>query len=309
MLEAQKASKPNYAKPRLDGMTNAKGLSMTYEISPNYRLQIQTPENDDQSSPLVNNPKVKYQVRFPLLLNPRNCIVGGISFEKEFYNLTQNVAGDIVLSEMDNKNLSNFGAELINIFSFNKKEYLISRASVNTLGDFSGMLDLTSDYRLFTVSFLYGKKLNKTKEIGYGLGIRKEYGRIMPFPIFVYNKNFNTSLGIEVLLPKQVILRNTFNKSNLIYFKSSINAARYKVNLDNAQPFENYVLRQSDVRFGAGFEKRLFSLIWFGSEFGIRKNISLDISNSERYAVDHTLNSSLSSGFYANFSVFLAPPR
>ncbi|MFK5959713.1 MAG: DUF6268 family outer membrane beta-barrel protein [Lutibacter sp.] len=304
-----------YCIPALKGIPIGKGVSFEYQTMPNISIEThdKTGLFGDSKNTIKNNSHIEAKLKIPIINKPYLNILGGLKYtfeEYHFKNLSEN--SNPFYRSLEDKALKSIGANVTIIKPTKSKKFWILRASTDFNGDYSSHAsgNLT-DYLKFSIAPALGWKVNDNFSYALGLSYNYRFGNPLILPIIAINKNFNKKWGIEALLPLFIKSRYIHNKSLNWLNKIEIDGASYKLN--NLKPeltqYSNIHLHRSAIQFSSRIEKKLVGWLWAASEIGFQKNLTYNVTNSNRSKKDIIFENTLKSGLLFNVSLFISPRK
>ncbi len=303
-----------FCQPGLEGMTPGKGLVFEHSNTPRFRISsVSDVEGLEPATDNVENyRRVKLKMRFPLWLSDGLKVIGGFRYEQE--EMIFQRAGHIsqgIHNNLKSSHLKVAGGEINVLKPFIGNKYFVFRGAVRYSGQFKKLRGISSDYMTYNLSALYGIKKNSNTELGFGINFNNGFGFASIYPVMLYNHNFNDKWGIEALLPKQVKLRRNLPGNNIFALNVELEGGRYllpEVQL-SATETGPLTMEMAEIKTGISFQRPLIAFLWFGMEAGYRKNLNLGFVRPHTNRNDNIIRSDLTSGIFANISLFVTPPK
>ncbi|SDF62170.1 hypothetical protein SAMN04487996_111301 [Dyadobacter soli] len=179
-------------------------------------------------------------------------------------------AGENPIRSMAGWNLRSYGLDLNSFVRLDSALWVVATSHFNKSGN-SSELSLKDIPLNYTVSAALLRKKSVDKEIGAGIMVNQSYKMII-LPVFIFNYNFSSHSGIEMMLPKRVAWRQNLSRNDIIYLRGESVTRTYYTN-PSALPSPS-VYRRVDVDLGMSYNRRLGD--WAGVELsvGYRKNIT-----------------------------------
>ena len=114
-----------------------------------------------------------------------------------------------------------------------------------------------------------------------GVGILRAYrlGRVIHFPAFLMNKNFNPKWGVEMLLPARAVVRYTPNKKNIFIAGFDLEGGQYAYASNNGA-LNNTFFQRGEIRPKLGWETALGKNTKFTTNAGLRLNGRMNLTGS-----------------------------
>ena len=305
-----------YCIPALKGIPIGKGASFEYQRMPNISVATKdhTGDYEDSKNTIKSNSHIEAKLKIPIVNKSYLTILTGVKYtfeEFHFENLNEN--SNPFYRSFEDRALKSIGANLTIIKPTKSKKFWVLRASANVNGDYdnnsSGNL---SDYLKYSISPALGWKVNEHFSYALGMSYNYRFGSPLILPVIAINKNFNDKWGIEAILPliiKSRYIHNTgLNWLNTI----EIEGASYKLNnIDESGllHYNNIHLHRSALQFTTRIEKRIAGWLWVASEAGFQKNLTSNITNSNRAKKEIIFENTLKSNVLFNISLFISPRK
>jgi len=199
--------------------------------------------------------------------------------------------------QMSTWNLRSIGLDMKSLICFDSSTWMINAANVSKSANVTGG-SLSSVPFTYTLSSIFMKRRSPDTEMGLGIMVNKS-NNFLILPVVVYNHNFSSRFGIEMMLPHKLAWRYNMSPSDLLYVKAEANTRSYflpQLTGDTQDAF-----RRIDVDMGVAYNKSFTS--FFGAEIfaGYRKNLSTRLPGS-MLAVQ-------SSGCFMTFELYIRPPQ
>jgi len=303
-----------FCVPAVYGMPRGKGLSIKQERVMNYRIASDGSESGLESSEdeVKLNRRWEVKLRFPLLLKPNIKIAMGLEYFHEEYRFEGFPTNEYPFYQvLEDKPLRSLGASLYIVKPWLGKRYLILRvgANFNADVDLGDMID--GDFLKLSVAPLIGWKTSPYSSMAVGIAYSYDFGRQNIYPVFSYNRTFNSRWGFESILPLNAKLRYTDSEKSLFYATAELNGAAYNIRLDDPSfPMEqDLLLRKSEIRFLVKWEREIHDWLWFGVEAGMRTNFDFSLRDGLKRDADLLIDNDFNSAVLLNLGIFIVPPR
>lgn len=201
---------------------------------------------------------VVYKNNFGLMLGPQYR-----TEQLEFRD-----SGENPLALLNHWNLRSFGMDVRSLIKVDSAAFLVMNFNMNQSGN---LYDQHGNVPVnYTLSALYLKKKSLNKEVGFGLMANRSFGRVIAFPVIVFNYNFSQKSGIEISLPQKIAWRHNLSSTDILYFKSEVLTRAYWINCIEG----DYAFRRTELDIGVAYNKQITK--YFGAEVfgGYRTNIN-----------------------------------
>jgi hypothetical protein len=305
-----------YCIPALKGIPIGKGASLEYERIPNISINTRdnTGDFEDSKNTIKSNNHIEAKLKVPIVNKSYLTILAGIKYtfeEFHFENLEEN--SNPYYKSFEDRALKSIGANLTIIKPTKSKKFWILRASANFNGDYdNNSSEKLSDYLKFSISPALGWKINDNFSYALGISYNYRFGSPLILPVIAINKNFNDKWGMEVVLPL-IIKSRYIHNSGLNWLNTiEIDGAAYKlnnINEPNLLQYNNIHLHRSAIQFTTRIEKRIVGWLWVASEAGFQKNLTSNITDSNRSKKEIIFENTLKSSVLFNISLFISPRK
>jgi hypothetical protein len=300
----------SFVKPGIRNTTPGKGLSIRYFVHPTY--QLETDENgDEQKSSLDSKKRLDVKLKIPLWLRERTKFLIGFyhSFEQyDFDNI--NPEGSPFLTAIDDRKLKRTRGTAYYLRSLNKNNYILLRFGASYNGAYDQFVNFDNRYAVYRFAAVVGIKKKVDREWGVGLLVTKNFQRILPLPIVIFNRTFNERWGIETAIPAKVKLRRNFSETSMLTMGYEYYSSAYSVDVydKNGQTPTDYIFKSSAVKFSVKWHQRaLSSWTWASLEAGYALNFDsrfIEVGN-----IDNRIQTAPSNSFFISMSFFISPPK
>lgn len=300
----------SFVKPGLRNTTPGKGLSIRYFLNPTY--QLETDENGDkQKSSLDSKKRLDVKLKIPLWLRERTKVLIGFyhSFEQyDFDNI--NPEGSPFLTAIDDKKLKRTRGTAYYLRTLTSKHYLLLRFGASYNGAYEQFVNLDSRYAVYRFAAVVGIKRRVDRELGLGLLVTKNFQRVIPLPIVIYNRTFNERWGIETAIPAKARLRRNFSETSMLTMGYEYYSSAYSVDVQDrvGEDLTDYIFKSSAVKFSVKWNQRAAtSWTWVSFEAGYALNF--DSRFIEVADLDNRVQTAPSNSFFISMSFFISPPK
>lgn len=303
------------ASPGLRYQQRPKALVFSYDRILNTPVTSSSDIAGDGNAMLSKVEELKVKLKFPIEWRGRTRFYGGINYYYQEYNFENPEDLDYLFYEaLENRHLNSLGFQLYVTHSFSRNRFMLARAGAELNGDYHEDLISLTRFLRNSLSFIYGWK--KSPDLSYGLGFYMNYDLGGPslYPVFMYNRNFNSRWGIESAFPKEASLRwNGSKQHTMVYGGYDVSGSTFQLtfpDLDlSAQ--KSLQLQRSNVRVKLALEREIYDFLWIGMEAGFNITVNMDLSNDNWwYSLDKELiNTQFGPAPFVQFQLFVVPPR
>jgi len=164
-----------------------------------------------------------------------------------------------------------------------------------------------------SASALYGWKPNDYTNVAFGLSRTYRGGRLLHLPVFMFNKTFNETWGLEVLLPARAYLRRNFSPKSFLMVGGELEGQSYHLQGPASTTFQgdlsnnDWELRKSEIRTRISWDRAITDFIWFNVQAGTVITYRLDVDTTST-SPDAWLTNNLGIPFYFRFGIQLVSP-
>jgi len=302
-----------FCDPGISGQPRPKFLEITRGTSSSFPVQniSQIDGIQNGNAQVVDNSTLEIKVKAPVLLKPGFKVFTGVKYFKEDFEFNSiDNPSDLYFRQLHRKSLRSVRGSIYGIKSFRGNTYLATRVSASLNGDKEREDEINDqDYLNFSVAALFGWKKSESFVFGVGLAYTNMFGVNRVYPVVGIEKAFNQQWGFEALLPKTASIRYTSRDSkNNFYGTLNLDGGTYRVRFDDLFPSHDLILQRNEVQLKLNYEREIYDWIWFGIEAGVRKYIGADLAfpGDEQSVIYET---QFGTNAFANFSIFLVPPR
>ncbi|MEO1049154.1 MAG: hypothetical protein AAFX87_00920 [Bacteroidota bacterium] len=294
------------------GLPRSKGIIIKQENVTDYFIQSDGSDQSSSSNEIRRNRRWEFQLRAPLVLKDNFKMAVGVKYFVEEFRFDDTDSEFEFYNNLEDRSLRNLATSLFLVKPTRTNRYYLLRLNAQLNGDFSTGNISANNFLKYSITPLVGWKKNDYTSYAFGFSFGYSFGQRSIFPIFSYNKSFNTQWGIETILPVKARLRyGSLDQKSYVYLTSELNGASYNIDIDlnNPEGTNFLFLNKSEVRFLISLEREIHDWLWFGVEGGMRKNINFDLTSSPRRNTDIIIENQLNNAFLFSVSLFIVPPR
>jgi len=248
-------------KPGLPGMAPSKWITIQNTQAPGriYKSFNTAPKRYKQED-------VFFKAWIPVIYKDNYAVMLGPQYRTE--QLEFRDTGENPLAALNHWNLRSFGMDIRSYVKVDSAAFLVMNFNVNQSGN---LYDRHENVPInFTFSSVFLRKKSLNKEVGFGFMANRSFGRVVVFPVIVFNYNFSQKSGIEISLPRKIAWRYNLSPTDIFYVKSEVVTRAYWINGTNA----DYAFRKTDLDMGITYNKQITN--FFGAEVfgGYRTNLN-----------------------------------
>ena len=298
-----------YCKPGVRNKTRSKGVEISYQYLGSGDISA---PNDEFLEPFPRYSKFRNfrtKLSIPVLRGEQFKAILGFSYAAEQYELTGSSGNDFqgLVSATDNTNFKNTSANISLAFSPNATNYIGGKFSLSYKGSYSGLVDFSSRYAVYSGGIAYGIKKNEDNEWGFGIGgsrnFRNQGLRVLPF-VF-WNKTINDQWGFQITFPASYNLRHNVNDKTILIASANYNGESYsfdQVSVDNRIIAFNH----SEILTLLKLQREIIPWLWLdlqaGYHFNFNSNFELQTTRENLLDIDP------GNSILVKVGVFISPP-
>ncbi|MEM1119317.1 MAG: DUF6268 family outer membrane beta-barrel protein [Bacteroidota bacterium] len=293
--------------------SRSRGIDIAYQGTGGVSFQEKDTPLDRPLPQLNHLGLLVLKLRIPVMLKDNFSLVVGTSYRPENYNV-DNIPTDFVpeFTTMDQTTMKSTGFQVIANRTLNKNASLTFRLKTTYNGDFSGFVNIDHRYAIYSASGVYGVQKTKAIEWGVGLNINSSFrNRLVPLPIFLYNRTFNEKWGLELFLPASAKIRHNPRPNTI--FLGGINFSSRNYRLDVERRFDNnelvnadYILRHSEIQMGVEIEQQIIPWLWLHARLGYQLNFRTTFDAKNEFANEFAIRPDNTPFF--RLGIFVSPP-
>lgn len=299
-----------YCVPALKGVPVGKGLSIEYQRVPN--ISITTKDNtgnfEDTQTTIKALTRLEVKLKVPIINRKNLVVLMGLKYKREEYHF-ENPEANPIYQDLEDRGLRSFGGNLTIIKPTKSKRFWILNTSGYLNGDIDRSTGISGKLLKFSISPAVGWKVDDDFSYAVGLTYNYRFGVPLLLPLLAINKNFNDKWGIEAILPVYVRSRYKINNGFFWINTIEVDGASYSLNIDSdhLDQYSNLYLHRSNIQLITKVEKHITNWIWASAGVGIRRNLALNLANSNQSNKNVLYESTLKPSFLFNVSLFVSP--
>lgn len=304
------SNESDYCVPSLKGIPVGKGVSFEYQRLPTIAIETidKTGNFGDSKNTIKSNNSIEVKLKIPIVDQPYLNILGGFKYTFEEYHF-ENTTSNPFYTNLEDKGLKSIGANITVIKPTRTNKYWIFKANADLNGDYDSNSTHFKDFLKFSISTALGWKINENYSYAFGISYNYRFGSPLLLPVVAFNRNLNEKWSIEAILPVFVRSRFQFNEGLQWLNTIEIDGASYRLNNFSAEfsPYDNLHLHRSDIQYTTRLEKKIMGWLWAASEVGFRKNLTYNLTNSNKANDNVIFENTLKSALLLNLSLFISP--
>lgn len=250
---------------------------------------------------------LRAQVNIPVVSTTKIIWQMGVNYWQSAYRFEGNPTNAFI-SKLNDKGMHTAGINTTIFKPLNEKNFLIFQASADANGVFTALSEVNSRAITYSGAAIYGWK--KSEKNMFGIGASRTYraGQAIIVPILLWNKTFNDSWGMELLLPARGHMRYNFSTSNIVQIGYELEGNQYWMRTPS--PNGEVFIQRGELKPRIMWDKRLFGFFWLNVQTGLRYNWRFDVMNKYDARKDDQLffRSKLTNPFFVNVSLNFVSP-
>lgn len=304
-----------FCDPSIKDMPRSKGVELTYERRPEYSIRSDSKRDfiQDGSGELNHDRRFELKLKAPLLNRPFLKLALGFNYQVEEFRFSEPEKLTYPFYRtLEDKPLKKIGGTLYIIKPFRGNTYVLMRGAAYLNGDYRALNIPSSEFLKFSLTPLYGWKINGNTSLAAGVSFGHTFGERSLYPVVAFTRSFRKRWAWEATLPVSAKVRFSPDQQTHLYISGEISGGNYAIRLDDPI-FTNFYpvvhLQHSELRLLFSIEREIYDFIWFGLETGTRTNLRYHLSDSDNIEPDILIESKLGQALVLNASLFLVVPK
>ena len=309
-----------YVTNKILGLSPTKLINISYDYIGENTWQSEPemlPDNafNPEAPVFTRNTGFRLETNYPVISNNKLIVNAYLNYWESNYR------ADVALSRIGSWfNQNGLKSTALGAFIFkplNDRNFLLFQleGALNGNYDLSGSVSADFGKIKFSAAALYGWKLNDYTNVAVGLTRTYRGGRLLHIPVLMYNKTFNETWGLEMLLPARAAVRRNFSTKSFLMLGYELEGQSYHLQDDGAfaPPFgqriqnDDWELRKSEIRARISWDKSITDFIWFNVQAGVAVNYRMAIDLNEG-ASDAWIVNTPGTPLYFRFGIQLVSP-
>ena len=300
-----------YATQKVLNQTPQKIISFGYEYNgefhmPGIRISESLSTFEDRHVNQVN--AFKAQLNIPVVATNKIIWQLGANYWGSQFQI-ENPGSNAFAKQLNQSSLISAGLNTTIFKPLNETNFLIFQASADVNGLFNEQAKVTSNAFTLSATGIYGWKKSEKNMIGAGIARTYRAGRLIYVPVLLWNKTFNDTWGIELLLPARGFIRYNINTSNMIQAGFELEGNQFSMPIPGTQR-DLFYIQRGEFKPRIMWDKKITGFLWFSAQVGLRYNYRFDVMNKYdgKEDADRYFTSKLGNPLYFNFSLNLVSP-
>ena len=300
-----------YATQKVLNQTPQKIISFGYEYNgefhmPGIRISESLSILEDRHINQVN--ALKAQLNIPVVATNKIIWQLGANYWGSQFQI-ENPGSNAFAKQLNQSSLISAGLNTTIFKPLNETNFLIFQASADVNGLFNEQAKVTSNALTLSATGIYGWKKSEKNMIGAGIARTYRAGRLIYVPVLLWNKTFNDTWGMELLLPAKGFIRYNINTSNMIQAGFELEGNQFSMPIPGTQR-DLFYIQRGEFKPRIMWDKKITGFLWFSAQVGLRYNYRFDVMNKYdgKEDADRYFTSKLGNPLYFNFSLNLVSP-
>ena len=300
-----------YATQKVLNQTPQKIISFGYEYNgefhmPGIRISESLSTFEDRHVNQVN--AFKAQLNIPVVATNKIIWQLGANYWGSQFQI-ENPGSNAFAKQLNQSSLISAGLNTTIFKPLNETNFLIFQASADVNGLFNEEAKVTSNALTLSATGIYGWKKSEKNMIGAGIARTYRAGRLIYVPVLLWNKTFNDTWGMELLLPAKGFIRYNINTSNMIQAGFELEGNQFSMPIPGTQR-DLFYIQRGEFKPRIMWDKKITGFLWFSAQVGLRYNYRFDVMNKYdgKEDADRYFTSKLGNPLYFNFSLNLVSP-
>ena len=311
-----------YVNNKVLGLSPTKLINLSFDYAGSYNWETSAGSEfagayPTQESNYDRNFGLRLETNYPVISNNKLIVNAYLNFWESVYRV--DAQQPIIGQFLDVYPLRTTAAGAFIFKPLNDKNFLLFQVEGALNGNYN--LDSRSpDFgkTKFSAAALYGWKTDDYTNFAVGLTRTYRGGRLLHIPVVMFNKTFNETWGLEMLLPARASLRRNFSTKSFLMLGYELEGQSYHIqgaDDNSVSPVfgsndlnnDDWELRKSEIRARISWDKAITDFIWFNVQAGAIITYRLDIDQMAGSS-DAWLTNSVSVPLYFRFGIQLVSP-
>lgn len=296
-----------YCTPKILNQTPQKVWSVGFEYQTGFEMPLvykAIPTDITKNTTVNSVPSFRGMVNIPVISKDKIVWQMGGSFYSQQFKTAAN--SDAFANKINKTAFVSSGINTTIFKPFNEKNFLIAQAQVDANGLFDNFSSINSKAFTTSTSIIYGWKKSDNNMVGFGLSRSYRAGRLMYFPVLLWNKTFtNEKWGMEILLPARGHVRYRPNAKNIFQLGYELEGNQFVANINNQDIF----IQRGELKPRLMWDTKLSNYYWLNLQVGYRINWRFEAVDKYNGKLENlVLSSKLANPFYFGVNINFATP-
>ena len=311
-----------YVNNKILGLSPTKLLNLSFDYAGENTWQTTWSEplipfgTITEKSTFSSNSGLRLETNYPIISNHKLIVNAYLNYRESNYSARKGGSKRSIGQLFNQNGLRNTALGALIFKPLNEKNFLLFQVEGALNGNYNfGNISPEFSKLKFSAAALYGWKTNDYTNMAVGLTRTYGGGRLLHLPVFMFNKTFNNTWGLEMLLPARAALRRNFSSKSILKLGYELEGQSYHIqsgDIDVNSVFRggdgnDWELRKSEIRPRISWDKSITDFIWFNVQAGAVITYRMDVDR-EAGASDAWLKNSPGIPFYFRFGIQLVSP-
>lgn len=270
----------------------------------------------NNESTFNRNYGLRLETNYPVISNNRLIVNAYLNYWESRYSAD---ASEPQLGQVFNNSPLRTTALGALIFKpLNEKNFLLFQIEGAVNGNYNfGSIDIDFSKTKYSASALYGWKSDDYTNMAVGVTRTYRGGRLLHIPVLMFNKTFNETWGLEMLLPARAAVRRNFSPKSFVMFGYELEGQSYYLQGENEallspsfnsnSTMNEWELRKSEIRTRISWDKAISDFVWFNVQAGVIFTYRMDIDEMASSS-NAWLTNNVGIPYYFRFGIQLVSP-
>lgn len=310
-----------YVNNKILGLSPTKLLNLSFDYAGENTWETKKGDafNGNYStneSVFSSNSGLRLETNYPIISNHKLIVNAYLNYRESNYSARKGGSKRSIGRLFNQNGLRNTALGALIFKPLNEKNFLLFQVEGALNGNYNfGNISPEFSKLKFSAAALYGWKTNDYTNIAVGLTRTYGGGRLLHLPVFMFNKTFNNTWGVEMLLPARAALRRNFSPKSILKLGYELEGQSYHIqsgdidvnSVFRSQNENDWELRKSEIRPRISWDKSITDFIWFNVQAGAIITYRMDVDR-EAGASNAWLKNSPGIPFYFRFGIQLVSP-
>lgn len=294
-----------YCTPKIINQTPQKIWSVGAEYQTGFNMPLTNSSSSISNNESINNVfGWRANVNLPVVSKDKLIWQAGANIYNQKFN--SNTISSSAISNIASNSFTSIGLNTTVFKPLDEDNFIIAQAQIdaNGLGLFNKEVVLTKAITA-SGSVIYGWKKNDNNMFGFGVSRTYRAGRLLYVPVILWNKNFNSKWGMEILLPARGHIKYKSNTKNIFQFGYELEGNQFL----SATNSTNIFYQRGELKPRVMWDKQIGQFYWLNVQLGYRINSRFEATNSYDGDKENVIfKSQLGNPFYLAFNFSFATP-
>lgn len=311
VANSETADTTKYATLKVIGLQSPKLLIFGYEYQSSYTALLSS-ASVSQSITIKSKSRYKMSALIPIINKPGLIFSLSVNYQEHNFVGSEKTSEPVLTNQfyntLTNYSLKSSGLTGTMFYAFNKKTFILFNGGFEISNNLQKTYSDKMYYAKYSVVGLLGFRPSERRLVAFGLSRGYRGGRLNYFPVFIYNASFRNNFGIELTFPSKLMVSKKLKSNTRLYSGIEMEGTSY--NLSQVGIYKNAEFRFSEFKCKLMCEQKIYKLLWFSFETGLRLNNNFHVnateSDSKKEAI---ITSKLSNPMYFGVNLILVSPK